>query len=295
MEIICPRCGFSRDVSEDRVKGRPVTVICPKCDCRFRLAPGGLTEILPAATEERPQDEEDIRVIASRAYEREAERFKDESERLKNQSLAEEDLKNPWETAPGNGGWVHAFIQTVLRVMFAAPEFFRRLPPQAPWLRPFSFFFILAVFQALMERIWAVLFFNTFSADVAADPQLEKMLALLAPDDNIVLALLLRSGALILQLYAFSFLMFVAYRLMAPAKATFSLIYQIYAYSSAPAILCIIPGIGSLAATIWSIGCLAVGCKSAMQLDWPRTFFGFLPLLLIFLPVIANLLAMAPQ
>lgn len=288
MEIVCPQCGFSRDVRADRVQGRSVIVTCPKCACRFRLSPDGLTEILPR-TQKTQDEEEDIRVIASRAYEREARRFSQEAQGQPESP----DLKNPWETAPGEQGWLHAFSQTILRVMLAAPEFFRRLPPQTGWARPFSFFLVVALFQTLVERLWGEFFLGMLGTD--ADPQMEKMLALIVPEDNLVLALLLRVAALIFQLYVFSFLMFLAYRLMAPKKATFSLLFQIYAYSSAPAILCVIPAIGTLAGAIWGIGCLAVGCKAALGLDWPRTFFGFLPLLLIFAPVLSQLFSLGPQ
>lgn len=289
MRLTCPQCGFSREVGDDRLKSRSVIVTCPKCACRFRHAAAGFTEILPAtpppnATSgpEKPEEEEDIRVVATRAYQREANRFKDEDQQKSGGEA------NPWQEAPDQLGWFAAFSQTILRVMFSAPAFFKGLAPAAPLVRPLCFYLVLCVFQTLVERFWRHVFYALFSPTSMGDPQLEKILALLEPHANLALSLLLRTAIMVAELYIFSFLMSLAFRLVAPKRTTFPLIFQIMAYSSAPAILCVIPAIGSIVGLIWSLGCLAVGCKAALDTDWARVFFGFLPILLIFAPLLAR-------
>lgn len=303
LNIICPQCGFSREVNPDQFEGKETVIaICPKCACRFRVSPEkgvlGIVppkgwKVLPKAQLNKPQEEpqeepekeqqeeEDIRQIAKRAYEQEAERFSREEK--------EEPIRVviPWEQPGGNR--LEAFYQTVVGVMFAAPLFFQNLGTKCLKSKPFSFYMIVVLLQCIMEGVWGYAFYNFFGKDLNTDPQLQEMIAMLAPGENYLFDLVLRCGMLALKLYVFTLLMFFMFRLVAPGRGTFDLIFQIIAYSSAPAILCIVPVLGSIAGLFWSIGCLAVGLKSAMQLNWPQTLAGFIPLVLLYMPIISIL------
>ena len=333
MNIVCPQCGFSRRLPEDRLPGEVVIATCPQCACRFRFsvrdgvlgvlppreeagprvlplrqggtsAPGAPSDlppgaVIPGATsvphEEQPArdagpetgEEEDIRETARRAYAREAARFAqgDEEEAHAAGDTVLLDV-NPWDAAPANGGWLQAFYQTVLRVMFAAPRFFAGLRPHARQLRPLGFYLVICVIQTVVERFWGSMLVSALSPAAATDPQLENLLTLLAPKTDLALSLLLRCGLLVLQLYVFAALMFLAYRIVARERTSFSLIFQIMAYSSAPALLCIVPALGSLAGMVWGLACLAVGCRAALRLNWAQTLFGFVPLALVFGPIV---------
>lgn len=337
MNIICPRCGFSRELPADRLPARAVIATCPKCACRFRFsAEAGVLEILeapsvrdmadgqddplppgavvpgrapahaptenavaaqgdnarrsePARTqpEHAEPEEEDLRRAASRAYAREAARLEPEAERETGRAVE----ANPWQAAPGRDGWPAAFYQTAMRVMFAAPRFFSALNPEAQQLRALSFYLIVCVLQTVVERFWGGMFLAVMAPSAATDPQLEKMLALLAPQTNLAMTLLLRTALLVLQLYVFSALIHLAYRFIAPDRAGFSLVFQVMAYSSAPALLCVIPGLGSLAGMIWGLACMAVGCRAALRLNWPQTLLGFVPVCLVMGPMLLQLLS----
>lgn len=348
MNIVCPQCGFSRRLPEDRLPGEVVIATCPQCACRFRfsvregvltvLPPRGQTSVpqatdpaqgaapMAACGEDPPpgavipgrdapspaprasarddrsegadasageEEEEDIRETARRAYAREAERFsrtdaEPEPSDMAAGAVADE---NPWDAAPGNGGWIQAFYQTVLRVMFAAPRFFAALRPHTPQLRPLAFYLVICVIQTIVERFWGTMIISALTPSAATDPQLEKLLEMLAPRSDLALSLLLRCGLLVLQLYVFTALMFLAYRIVARERTSFSLIFQIMAYSSAPALLCVVPALGSLAGMIWGLACLAVGCRAALRLNWAQTLFGFVPLALVFGPLLLQAMA----
>lgn len=311
MIIKCPQCGFSRAVAENRLAGKSVVAICPKCACRFRFsAKNGVEEILPPKGWKRVEDsvpeklpenepklqeeEEDIRQVAAKAYKKEAERFAGEEreEAVYPSDEGEYIEVNPWDSAPRNGGWFWSFSQVVLRVMFAAPRFFAGLDPCARQGRALAFYLVICVFQTLVEKMWGGMLQNALVASNTTDPQLQKVIGLMASQSDLVLNLLVRTGVLVLQLYVFSFLMFLVYRIVARERATFSLVFQIMAYSAAPALLCVVPAIGSIAGTFWGIACLAVGCKAAMQLDWPRTLLGFLPLVFVFAPILLQTLTL---
>ena len=166
MIITCPQCGFSRAVAENRLAGKSVVAICPKCACRFRFsAQKGVGEILPPKGWKRieepvseeapkneansPEEEEDIRQVAAEAYRKEAERFA--NEKGEDNTDTEEESEyievNPWDTAPRDGGWLWSFSQVVLRVMFAAPGFFAGLDPHARQVRALAFYLVICVFH----------------------------------------------------------------------------------------------------------------------------------------------------
>lgn len=297
VKIVCPQCGFAREVPEDKLPQGHVIARCPKCACRFRFSVhAGSGEILPPRGWQRMDgqkeaaEEEDLRAMASDAYEREARRFQNEQTAAMEASWREA-ARNPWAQAPVPDGWLAAFYQTVIRVMFQAQAFFGNLSPKAQMPRPLSFFLVICIFQTLVDSAWAHVLYSFLAADVQQDPQLAKLLEMLAPSGSLLFTLLLRTGSFILQIYVFSLLMFLAYRIVAKDRATFALVFQVLAYSAAPWILCLIPAIGAIAGTIWGIGCAAIGCKAAMRLNWAQTFAGFLPVILVLAPIVPQLLA----
>lgn len=284
MKIICPQCRFSRDIPDDRLPEGRVIAKCPRCSCRFHFsAQEGAGSILPAKGEE---SEEDIRVIASNAYNREAQRIENEREAVR--KAREHDLlRNPWAEAPQPDGWLSAFVQTAMRVMFNAPLFFLALRPNVQIWRPLAFFIIVCCARTLIEYGWV----SALYSYVASDPQLQEMFRLISPVASapVFLLLLFRLGWQLFQLFLFAVLMYIVYRLVAPGRAVFMIVYQVLVYSSAPWLLSIVPFVGTLAGTLWSIGCLAVGCKSALGLTWPQTLAGFLPLIAITLPLFSQI------
>lgn len=264
---------------------------CPRCRCRFRFSPQtGSGEILPPKgwRPEKDDGEEDIRVIASNAYIREAERFAQEQQAMRQTALAE-GSHNPWAEAPAPDGWLTALWQTILRVMFQAPLFFQKMNRAAGMGRPLSFFLVISLFQTGVEWAWSQAMIRFLAQQGSQDPNLSRLMELATPGGNVFLTLLLRSGILILQLYIFSLLMYLAYRLVAQERATFALVFQVLCYSSAPWILCIIPAVGTIAGAIWGIGCAAAGCKAALKLNWSQTLLGFVPLIFAFLPLLGQM------
>ncbi|MDR2819502.1 MAG: zinc-ribbon domain-containing protein [Desulfovibrio sp.] len=305
MEIVCPECGFSRDVPPNRLPAGAVIATCPECACRFRFFPeSGMSENLSlhtsaeAVTGEQAEcrddplppgavipgdDEEDPRLTASRAYAREASRLENEEE----EDAAEEAVVvNPWAEAPEKCGWFAAFYQTILRVMFAAPRFFSGLTPHTRQTRELGFYIIVGVLQVAIERSWGSILASVMASAAANDPQLAAMLLLLAPEANPAVTILIRTFMLVLQLYFFSALIHLACRYAAPKNADFSLIFQVLAYSAAPALLCVVPLLGSLAGFVWSTACMLTGCRSALRLTWPQTLLSFAPVFVVVLVIL---------
>lgn len=259
---------------------------CPRCACRFALA-----DMKNTVSNKDNNEEEDIRVIASRAYQREAERFEREKAIIQNDSRKSADV-NPWDVAPGSIGWLASFYQTVLRVMFSAPNFSTRLNPNSGLVRALTFFLVIISVQLVMQYVWGNVLQSSLPVAIHDDPQMEKMLAILAQNNKSLFGMLIGAALMVLQLYIFTFLLFLAYRIIAPGKTTFALIFQLAAYSTAPNLLCVVPIAGSIAGMFWSLGCLLAGCRAALGLDWARTIIGFLPIIFLIAPLFMQFMAL---
>lgn len=286
MIVMCPQCGFSRNVPEERLPQGSVIAKCPRCACRFRFsAKDGVGAIVPPGTSHPDGEVEDIRVTASNAYAAEQARFENEA-KARAAMAAQEAARNPWATAPGQTGWLAAFYQTVIRVMFQAPQFFRSIQPVREIWRPLGFFLIICILQTVVERFWGKALLAFLMPDAQKDAELQHLLTLLNPETSLALAILLRSGVLLFQLFIFAVLMYLVYRILVPGRAAFSSLYQILAYSASPWLLCIIPGLGSLAGALWSVACIAIGCRTAFGLTWAQTLAGFLPVIALIAPLL---------
>lgn len=349
MNIVCPQCGFSREVPADRLPARAVIVTCPKCECRFRFsAEEGVLETLPpvaddplppgaiipgrsepvaepagiagsleassqgastAAHTARPsaedaaRAEEERRRNAQDAYAREAARL-DEREAADRQARqARQDQQDerdaidgddamqgtPWDVAPAPDGWPAAFYQTVTKVMFAPVRFFADLRPSKNQLRPLCFFLLVGVVQILMESLWTSTLHSMITQAAVSDAQLERLATLLAPQLNIFMTLLLRGAEMTFKLYLFCALVHMTYHFLVPGRANFSLIFQIMAYGAAPALLSVVPFIGSIAGMVWGLALVLVGCRVAFNLSWSQTLLGFTPIVLIVAPVLLQI------
>lgn len=206
----------------------------------------------------------------------------DRSVQAKDETPAEDDYDlPPWETAPGRDGWFAAFYQTVILVLFAATRFFASLDPRASLLRALYFFLLVCVIQIVVEDFWMSRLIDFLQTEAAVDPDLQSLTALFAERESLAMTILFQTGIQVLKLYAFSGLLYLSYRFIVPGRVTFPLLFQVMAYSTAPALLCVIPVLGTVTGLIWSLACMLVGCRAAMGLNWQQTLLGFLPLCLV--------------
>jgi hypothetical protein len=226
--------------------------------------------------------EEDLRRHASEAYRRAAggEPFPG-------------GIGNPWEDPVD--GHLQAFYQTIVRVLFAAPRFFAGLTPRRAILRPFLFYLLVSLVQISTEQFWLNAFAGFLSPDAGATGEessrhLAQLAALLTQDVNIPMLFLARAAFMSLELLCASVLYYAALRCVEPKKTDFSLVFQVAAYASAPAVLGIVPLLGSLAGFIWSIVCVFVGCRHAVRITWLQTALALGAVYLIVLPMLFKLM-----
>jgi len=190
-------------------------------------------------------------------------------------------LSNPWEDP--QDGYCAAFYQTAVRVLFAAPRFFAGLEPQKPLMRALAFYLIVGVIQIVAEQFWLAVFANVLAPRAESDPQFAHLLTLLSREMSLPLFVLARTAFISFELLIAAMLYHIMFRIVAPATADFSLVFQVIAYASAPALLGIIPVLGSLAGFIWGIACSVVGCRYALRITWRQTLLAIGPLYLLIL------------
>ncbi|MCL1985530.1 MAG: zinc-ribbon domain-containing protein [Betaproteobacteria bacterium] len=190
-----------------------------------------------------------------------------------------QELSNPWEDP--REGYPAAFYQTAVRVLFAAPRFFAGLAPQKRLARALFFYLIVGLIQTFAEQFWLAILAKVLAPRAESDPQLAYVFTVLSREMSLPLFVLVRTALISLELFLASMLYHIMFRIIAPAEANFSLIFQIIAYASAPALLGVIPLVGSLAGFVWSIACSIIGCRYALRISWMKTVLALGPLYLV--------------
>ena len=190
-----------------------------------------------------------------------------------------QELSNPWEKP--HDGYLAAFYQTAVRVLFAAPRFFAGLVPQKQLARALVFYLIVGLIQIAAEQFWLAVFAKVLAPRAESDPQFAQLLILLSREMSLPLFVLMRTAFISLELFVAALLYHMMFRMLVPAKANFSIVFQVIAYASAPALLGVIPILGSLAGCIWSIGCGVVGCRYALRISWMQTLLALGPVYVV--------------
>jgi len=317
LKIICPACSFTRDVDEGTLPPAAAIATCPRCKERFRfrepaaanppddtalpeqddtlLPPGAvippyrpnqLDEDLLSHTRDRngsghpsvspdEEDERESRRQAAASYRRVAELTSPQEE--------VPTLSNPWEDP--YEGYLAAFYQTAVRVLFAAPRFFAGLVPQKQLGRALAFFLIVGLIQIFVEQFWLAVFAKVLAPRAESDPNFAQLLPLLSHGISLPLVILTRTALITLELFVSAMLYHLMFRMVVKDKANFSLVFQVIAYAAAPALLGIIPLLGSVAGLIWSVACGVVGCRYALRISWMQTLLALGPLYLILMLV----------
>lgn len=207
--------------------------------------------------------------------------------RKRRQRPAPDDDLNPWDMAPHPSGYLSAFYQTTLRVMFSAGRFFAHLDPDAPQFRALAYALIITLVTLCSQFLWLSMTREMLEQAAPADAPL--MMVIRFALDNPLLYVLVSLASFAFQIYFVSVLLFLGFRITGVKHASFHILFQVVAYSSAPLLLCIIPVLGPQVGLIWSLACLVNGCRMALRIDWPRTLLGLAPLVLLFVVLLSSL------
>ena len=303
MIIRCPHCDYTREMPDERIPEGVVTAHCPGCGKSFPFsrtdnagndaqpeqpaAPDAVQDSMDAVQPEHPAEPEQPGQnkredsFEGRAWQDRPGYGRQQAEQPENSPEI-----NPWAACTSFGEMPQALYLTCLRVMLSARIFFSSLRP-GPFTRAFVFFIAIGLFQVLVEQLWTVLFFDyLMPADQLADPQLKHLADMMVQNGqgiNVLTGMFLRIGIITIQLFFFSSLLYISWRLIVRRRIPYSLIVQVLCYASAPLILCILPGIGMVAGLFWSCAVTFIGLRWALRLTWTQTILGMAPLLALIL------------
>ncbi len=317
MKITCPQCEFSREMSDDKIPTKPIMATCPQCQHRFRVERDSQsvhTEQTPAApqnttthTEQthshsahQPQQpsftpssplEKDQPVFH---HERKTQNpsYEAHKENRDLEEAEEEDMlfdayaiANPL-TSIHQHGYLAAFYHTVMRILFSASRFFAGLMPTNSYKEPLIFFVIIGILQTSIEYFWTGQFSELLIPILLEDPEMHNLATWLSNRDPYTITIFYSTLVNIAKIFFATALYYVIFKMFAPERTKFSLMFQVLCYSVAPSLLCIVPALGSLVGYFWSLVCFAIGCRYTLRLDWGRTILGVILPFLVLVPLI---------
>ncbi|MFA7166544.1 MAG: zinc-ribbon domain-containing protein, partial [Desulfoplanes sp.] len=174
MKIICPKCSFSREISEHNIPARAQIATCPKCGHRFQFreiaqpadtAPQtpaiqksstpDAHKIKPHSTPPEPMVEDDIwdSLSAMQPSSQPKETASSFSDAHDSTGPLPPPQGVPWENL-GRFGFFPGFFETIKRVMLHPIHFFRELIFEPGIGKPLIFYLLIAEVQALAQFFW---------------------------------------------------------------------------------------------------------------------------------------------
>lgn len=328
MRIVCPACGFSREVADSKVPAGTVTVTCPRCGERFPLRPvvSDQTPPPPAATthgqaawpreaaapqpletpkpvempepvEKKPLLETPPPVESTSEDDVWARirRLETDADHDVQEAAAPADLAPPpgapWERI-GELGFYKGFFQTLFGVLFSSGRFFSELKLDGAINRPLGFYLLIGQTNILFDVLWAtlgVIPLNPMQADgLAGAGEMGAMLLGVLFLGPVFLALTLFFTVLAQHFFL---------RVFQAGDAGIEATFKVMAYGAAPSILGVIPYVGALIGFVWRVTVTVVGlakvhkthpAKTAFAVALPVLFF-LTALVMLFMTVLSQM------
>ncbi len=321
MKIVCPQCDYTREMAEDKMPSKALIATCPQCQHRFTVVrpepvtnsqtvteqsapPTNVTTENASAPKDTSAPKQEVPIPkytpSGASYEAHAEEEKRkaaeayEKQDAHNAAMDEDAffaafaVENPWEN-PQRLGYISSFFQTIIRVLFEAPRFFAGLKPASSLMPLLAFYCLVGLMQIVIERFWGGVLANLLAPMVEGDALMQPLVEMLRVQVPLMTALFYGTTISIVELIITSGFCYMLFRLIVPQKADFTIVLQVVAYAAAPALLCIVPMLGSVVGFVWGVITMAVGCRYAMRLSWGQALMGVLPLYCLLVPFLLQL------
>ena len=292
MQIKCPKCGFSRDVPEEKIPPRTQLATCPKCKHKFKFRE--LASPLSVDPGERPprQVSKDEAGDASTAEQRTASPDREQSIWEQLESLGSEESPSdreesdpsrsqhpgtavPWEDLE-SFGLVHGFFQTIKQAMLHPMSFFGGMSPVGGLVKPLVFFLVISEIQALAQIVWQLLGIVPGMQDNGGT-----IIGISLAGLGSLFLLILLPILLTVSLFIFAGLSHLCLMALKSASGGFQATFRAMCYGRAPLILSVVPVLGVLAGTFWTFYSTIIGLKQLHKSSLPAAAAGlFVPILL---------------
>ncbi len=248
MQITCPKCGFTRDIPEEKIPPRAQMATCPKCSHKFKFR-----ELTPSEEEIRGEDssgEKDLWSDLASLEEKGEERVKEEG-------TGREKKEIPWEEIE-KIGFFNALFYTIKEVCLSPSNFFKSMPVTGGFVRPLIFYLLVSEIYTAFRLIWKPLGFMNFLQGYTSVP-----VNIGLHGASTLLLLVLYPLFLTTLLFIGTAINHVCLLLVKDGEGGFEGTFRVLCYSSAPMIITIIPFVGPIVGLIWSGVCNFLGFKYA--------------------------------
>lgn len=298
MQIRCPVCDYIREVNLAKVPPTAEFATCPKCRHRFRFRAVDLDAVEHGAPQPEPKPEHaDVWDAMDSLRNRWAEKDHDSGyqgedtggddgneteDAPRNRQPSPENTAIPWEN-PRHLGYPQSFLRTFLWAFLQPGNFFATLSRRPALLPALGFFLVFGLIRYLFSMLWLPFVLDVFRDRIIANGGEELFLAFSKAVESspILPALLSAPFSLAIQLFVTALLLHLFIRIINPRESDFSLSFKIVAYSSVAFVLEIVPIAGSIAAQVWYLALLLIGCRHAFSMPWSRALITMAPLYLL--------------
>ncbi|MFW6323517.1 MAG: YIP1 family protein [Desulfovibrionales bacterium] len=245
MLLVCPKCGYSREIGASDISPSAVIATCPKCEEKFRFRDLQSPQAGNACVDDPP---------------------------------GMESRENPNNTAPWENlaeyGFFRGFFLTVFRVMLNPAQFFASMPLKG-FGKPLVFYILL------VEVIFLVHFFWQTTGILSSPQDPGETGTGLSPDSAFFL-LVIGPFILTLLLFAGTGIMHLCLKCFDASAGGYEATFRAYSYGYAPMFLAVIPAIGPFLGLAWSIFATMTGYKYMHSTTLPRVVLAmFLPFFLL--------------
>lgn len=261
MIIQCPKCKFSKEISEDKIPPKAKLATCPKCGHKFPFREEQTEQEEYSFIEEEEEtvnetqtDNQDIwsKLESLGSEDQEPVSYQPNYDRSWDK---QEHTRAPWERLE-EFGFFPGIYQTVKEVMFSPIQFFQSLSVGEGFNKPLIFYLLVAEIQALAQFFWQML---------GVVPKMqgypESILGIGMVGVGSILLLVIYPLILSIFLFVVSGINHLCLLAVKSGDRGYEGTFRVMSYANAPMVLAIIPVLGPMAGAAWTLVCTFLGFK----------------------------------
>ncbi|SDB04259.1 hypothetical protein SAMN05660653_00201 [Desulfonatronum thiosulfatophilum] len=307
MEITCPKCGFTRNIPDEKVPPRAEIATCPKCKEKFQFRTATETIPPPLLSETSQEQDPSPQHPGNQDKDTSQETFQPEKSEKPgsgngdfwdslasmgspHQETQDEqpsdvtpngEIEVPWERLDLHG-FFPGMWETIKRAMLRPVGFFQAMPVGSGQIKPLIFYLLIAEFQIVLQMLWEM---TGVAPGMAGEGE--------AMGINVLMLLVGYPAILTLLLYVMAVLVHSCLNLVGGATRGFEGTFRALTYGSAPMVMTIVPIIGPLIGAIWSLVVTFLGYKHIHGTTTAKVILAMLLPLIPFVLILAVVMSMA--
>ncbi len=249
IEITCPKCNFSKQVSQEKIPPGIKFAKCPRCNENFEL---------PVVNDEEKAPRE-IKIIDTEPID-----------------------PVPAETSPvitEEAGYFSELLKSLKEVLFSPASFFNRVKGDTGLGEAFAFGILLGSIGAMFTFFWQ---FILQEQDIS---YITRLIPETASINSIFFGLIVVSPFLVLiNVIVTAFVIHVSLAVLQGATKGITGTLKVILYSNAASIFSLVPYVGGIVAFIWSLTIIITGLREIHEISGLKALSALLlPLFFMFI------------